>query len=395
MPHLSILLQTYNQAPYLAASIESILTQTHQDFELLVVDDCSTDDTPSVLRQYQDRGRVTVIRNQQNLGQHRSTNLHMEKLHGEFILFASGDDIYYPRFLELTSRTLAAHPQAGIVHVNGHVIDQGGTQRGLLSEERSLSVEARQLLSTECVLQGNKLLPLLLRQPLIPTHSGCVVRRGSIEKAGPFDESLPQAGDWDMWLRIALHDDIAYLSEPLMGWRRHPDSASATMQTSGQRADDLARLAQKLVSQYPAHIASYLKAEPSILLLGLVGILVKAYRRGRDDLVDDYVRKTQLTTVTARRQRLLTKELALQAWYAIREADDNHQSALDFLKYACAQLSARIAFAPPFREAAAHYWANDAYKAWRMRKGLRALRSGFRAITSSPTYIANLRWRSG
>lgn len=265
---VSILLQTYNQAGYLRKAVESLLAQTHADFELVVVDDCSSDATPQVLAGYAGQERVSLIRNSRNLGQHASTNLHLPRLGGEYVVFASGDDVYYPVLLERQLTLFAQQSGAGFVHVNGHVLSPEGQREGLISER--YVGRARDLLARDYHLGGRDLLRFLLCGNVVASHSTVMVRRESLDRAGCFDEGLPQVGDWDMWMRLCANDDAAYSAEPLVGWRRHSSSASVSMHQSGVTFEDYLRLARKLIREYPEPTRAMAHSEPYVLRWGFL-----------------------------------------------------------------------------------------------------------------------------
>lgn len=277
-PKVSVFLQTYDQAQYLGQSIESLLSQTLQDFELLIVDDCSPDDTQEVLQRYNSDHRITQIRNPRNLGQHLSTNLHSQRLQGEFVVFASGDDVYLPELFEAEVSVLEKHSSVGLVHVDGYIIDATGNRKHLISDRYSGTFRALSL--NGYVMRGLDFFKLLLKANLIASHSTCMLRRECLEKVGSFDESLPQLGDWDMWMRIALNYDVAYISEPLVCWREHDQSASARMRAAGRSKENRVKLAMKLLSEYPGFARKMAQSEPAVLDWGFLNPAWHACKTG-------------------------------------------------------------------------------------------------------------------
>lgn len=112
-PLVSVLLTAYNRAEYLAASIESVLAQTYGDFELIITDDRSSDDTLAIAREYEQRdSRVRVHANERNLGDYSNRNFAASLASGEFLKFHDSDDVMYPHCLEVMVRYLAASPPA-------------------------------------------------------------------------------------------------------------------------------------------------------------------------------------------------------------------------------------------------------------------------------------------
>jgi hypothetical protein len=337
-PLVSVLVQTYNQAPYLSASIDSLLSQTLQDLELIVVDDYSTDRTAEVLKQYQGSSRVALVHNELNLGQHASTNRLLPALRGDFILFASGDDVYYPTFLERAVRAIEPCSTAGLVHVNGHFIDAAGGVLGLISESTIYAADVRAQLAHGYCLPGTEFFDWLLQGNLVASHSACLVRRTSIQRAGPFDERLPHRADWDMWLRIAVKDDAAYLAEPLVALRRHERSASVNLQYSGESERDLVRLAAKLLTEYPTDYQMRTKRRPFILVAAFAGSVLATEDDAARVVRQHFSELLPLVLSNQSLREALIVRLAVYAWYHAAGRNRNHRAGLAAIQTACQYL---------------------------------------------------------
>jgi len=113
-PLVSVLMVTFNSARYVKAAIESVLAQTLGDFELIIADDCSQDDTWGVIQKYSDDPRIRIHKHEQNLGEYPNRIWAAGKARGRYMIFIDGDDILYPHGLELLVTTLEAFPEAGL-----------------------------------------------------------------------------------------------------------------------------------------------------------------------------------------------------------------------------------------------------------------------------------------
>lgn len=132
-PLVSIVLPTYNGSRYLATSIESCLSQTYPNFELIIVDDCSTDTTPDIIKQYVSRdNRITYIRNDKNKKLPQSLNIGFEKARGEFFTWTSDDNYYASGAIEKMVSTLQSNPSVGLVYCNYTTIDEDGKVTGTM-----------------------------------------------------------------------------------------------------------------------------------------------------------------------------------------------------------------------------------------------------------------------
>ena len=124
-PKISVCMPVYNGSAYIAFAIQSVLSQTYKDFQLIVCDNCSTDNTEEIVRNFKDP-RITYERNARNLGLVGNANRCLELAEGEYVYIFHHDDIMFPENLELKARILDEHPKVGLVHSDALLIDQEG-----------------------------------------------------------------------------------------------------------------------------------------------------------------------------------------------------------------------------------------------------------------------------
>src|SRR5215470_2496542 len=214
---VSVVVTTYNQAPYIAASIRSVLAQTYRDFELIVVDDGSTDSTVAELSRY--RGDLKYI-GQRNRGVAASRNVGIRHTEGKLLAFLDGDDLWKPEKLCRQVEAIEAHPSSGLVVVDGREFGPGHTIRETLMNPwvaKQLDTEDR--VTLRCYRE-------LIGQNLITTMSQVMVPRLVFERIGLSDERFPVSSDWDLYLRIAACYEVTFLKENLVEYRYLPSSAS-------------------------------------------------------------------------------------------------------------------------------------------------------------------------
>lgn len=231
-PRVSVVMGVYNGAKYLRESIESVLRQSFQDFEFLIIDDASTDSTPEILREYalEDK-RVRLLENETNLGLTKSLNRGLQVARSEFIARQDADDVSDPHRLEIQLRFMDTHPEVGLLGTGYDTIDDEGNvlQRG--RPPQSDTAIRWQMLFHNAFC-----------------HSSVILRRSILSKEGlSYDESLPYSQDVELWTRVLQHTAAANLNEPLVYLRRHSGNVSsmhgeeqtrlATMVAWGQMRD--------------------------------------------------------------------------------------------------------------------------------------------------------------
>lgn len=183
MSTVSVIIPAYNQGHFLAEAVNSVLAQTYAHFEIIVVDDGSTDDTAVVAHRFTDP-RVRYVY-KQNGGLSSARNEGLRHAQGNYISYLDSDDCFLPEKLQILTDELSARPDVGFVAGQAVPVDEHGRHIGKLFDT-PLPADSKQL------LLGN------------PLHVGSVLlRRHWQEKAGFFDESLRSYEDWDMWLRLA------------------------------------------------------------------------------------------------------------------------------------------------------------------------------------------------
>lgn len=223
-PRVSVLLPVYNDARYLRASIDSILAQTFSDFELIVVDDGSVDETPHIISKYLDR-RVRVIRNECNLGLAPSLNRAIAASRGEYLGRQDADDISLPQRFARQVRFLDSHPLVGVVGSRAVAIDEEGGRLHLMETSCS-DIEIKWDLLFFC--------------PFV--HSSVMIRRSVLKQIGSYTED-PEifrafVEDYDLWSRINQVALSANLPEPLLQYRYRRASASARAKAENERQLD-------------------------------------------------------------------------------------------------------------------------------------------------------------
>jgi len=203
-PTVSIVVPTYNRAHYLGQAIDSILSQTYTDYEIIVIDDGSTDHTAELVKAMSDP-RIRYIF-QENQGISGARNTGVQTARGRYIAFLDSDDVWLPDLLQAAVETLDTDPAIGLVYARAQAFDREGTP----------------------LPQKTGAPPKFADDPLqsalwgdFVTTITVVVRRELLERVGPFDETMKGNEDWDMWIRLARVSQFRFVDRVLASFRVH------------------------------------------------------------------------------------------------------------------------------------------------------------------------------
>lgn len=219
---VSIIVASYNHAGYLERRMESLLGQTYQNIEVLVIDDCSTDNSLDVLRKYESCSGVQLVARNENGGWVVVFNQGTEMSAGEFILFANCDDECDPTMVERLVEGMRANPSAGICYCRSLLIDEEGHPLGDDFSGRERTFRAR--CATDVLLDKNEMQRFLLDSCVIPNTSAALIRRACFNSVGRISSEYRICSDWLLYFDIVRHYDVAYIAAPLNKFRQHKSS---------------------------------------------------------------------------------------------------------------------------------------------------------------------------
>jgi len=211
-PTVSVVIPAYNRAHSIGQAIQTVLNQTYQDLEIIVVDDGSSDNTEGVVRGLKDI-RIRYIRHEKNKGATAARNTGIKAAKGEYIAFQDSDDEWLPQKLEKQMKVFEkVPPKVGVVYT------------GFL---RIVNGKKEYIPYSWVVQKEGDIHKELLKGSFITTPS-LVVRKKCFEKAGMFDERLPRLQDWELVLRLSKYYDFKFIEEPLLTSLFTSDSLSAS-----------------------------------------------------------------------------------------------------------------------------------------------------------------------
>jgi glycosyltransferase involved in cell wall biosynthesis len=211
MPKVSVIIPAYNAMTYLPETVESVLRQTFTEFEVLIIDDGSSDHIVQWVSQVTDP-RVKLI-SQANQGLPGARNTGIAHAQGEYLAFLDADDLWESTKLEKQVRCLDSNPAVGLVHTPMVLVNEQGNSTGRVMASNA---------------EGDVWQKLLERNVI--ACPSVMLRRCCFETVGVFDRNLRSLEDWDMWIRIASRYPFAMIKEPLAYYRQLPNSMSKNCQ---------------------------------------------------------------------------------------------------------------------------------------------------------------------
>lgn len=211
-PMVSVILPTYNRAEFLGEAISSVLDQSFKNFELLVIDDGSTDQTPQLVEKFSDPRLIYL--SQSNKGRSAARNYGLSNASGSHIAFLDSDDVYLNSKLELQVDYMNEHPEFDMIYTSAYCIDRKGNQ---FDEQPYIAVS-----------EGNIYKQVAFFRPLTITLPTVMLRREVLDAVGYFDESMERFEDTDLWRRIAKVFMVGAINEPTCLLRTHESNALVT-----------------------------------------------------------------------------------------------------------------------------------------------------------------------
>lgn len=276
-PTVTVLVTCYDQARWIEEALDSVLGQTFQDWELIVTDDGSNDDSADVIRAWCERheGVAQAVLHEENLGLTRTLNEVLPTCRGTYLAYLGGDDVWAPDKLVRLVAALEAAPEAAVAYSDARLIDEGGDELApsFLDDHDHRPAPEGQVF--EALLARN-----------VVVASSAVYRRAAIEAVGGWDPDLPFE-DWDLLLRLADRWPVAHAPGALVDYRIHDTSVTRSrfsLMLHGRMA-----VLEKWVGRDPRHdavILPYLRHQSWRLYkvhpdLGRAHVAV-AYRDARD-----------------------------------------------------------------------------------------------------------------
>jgi glycosyltransferase involved in cell wall biosynthesis len=259
MTRVSIITPFLNAGPFIEESINSVLAQTYEHWELLLVDDGSTDASTAIALTYAaahpDKVRYLSHEHRQNRGASASRNLAARHARGEYLAYLDADDVYLPRKLEVTVPILDAHPEVAVLY---SATEYWYSWRGRREDTRGDRVWRKYAATPNTVIEPPHMLVRFLQDGgTVPCMGGVLVRRAAVENVGGWEESFHRTcTDQVFHAKLCLNVPVMIVDVCLDRYRQHENSSSQTVARAGQL--------HAAVERYLTWLTSYVAAQPVV-----------------------------------------------------------------------------------------------------------------------------------
>lgn len=203
-PKISVIMSVYNGEEYLREAMDSILNQTFTDFEFIIVNDGSTDNSLKIIETYNDE-RIGIINNEKNIGLTKSLNKALKQAKGEYIARQDADDISLPNRFEKQMKYFEENPEVALLGTSAYIIDETGE------------------IIQKCVVLAKPSIKSLLKKNRF-SHGSVMVKKEIVDKVGGYNDLLRYSQDYELWLRIAKCYEVRNLTQMLYKLRSHNEN---------------------------------------------------------------------------------------------------------------------------------------------------------------------------
>jgi glycosyltransferase involved in cell wall biosynthesis len=233
-PIVSVVFTSYNHVKYLEQALDSIVNQTYKKFELIIVDDCSTDGSQEILKRYSSEfSKIKLHLLEKNTGSYvTASNYGAKYALGDFILFAQCDDFSAPTQIEKLVKTFIENPGVGVVYSRSNLVDKSG--HVYLNDYVSREKKFKKKCVNDAIILGHEMRNYLSFSCVIPNLSAALIQKKLYIESGGLSEKYLMAADWAFWLEMSEKTNFYYLSEPLNNFRQHETTIRSQVKIAKQ-----------------------------------------------------------------------------------------------------------------------------------------------------------------
>jgi glycosyltransferase involved in cell wall biosynthesis len=218
-PLVSIIVASYNHSRFLDERIRSLLAQTYKNFEIIVIDDKSTDDSASVISKYLGDSKIRVVQNPENTGWINVSNQGFRESKGELLLFANCDDSCSTTLVAELVSFFQNNKEIGLAFSRSWLIDDNGVK--LSDDFAGREARFRKICTHDLIINQALMKRFLMRSCVIPNLSATLISKEAFARSGGFLPDYKVCADWDFYFRLIENYPVGYIAQPLNNFRQH------------------------------------------------------------------------------------------------------------------------------------------------------------------------------
>lgn len=268
-PTISVVFTSYNHKEYLSQALDALLNQTFRNFELIIVDDCSTDGSQEILKDYAKKDeRIRLYLNKENSGSYvNSTNYGATLALAPYIVLAQCDDFAFPDQLQKLYSARMDNEECQVVFSSSVLVDETG--KAIDIDYNFRNRKFKEVVSDTCVIEHKVATELLLNECIIPNLGAALIDRSLYNEVGGLSTSYRVLADWDFWLKCSLISNFVYLKSPLNNFRQHKTTIRSSVKTELQ-LNELYDIFRKYKKKNKSQTNSDINKSVGLLFWGMV-----------------------------------------------------------------------------------------------------------------------------
>jgi glycosyltransferase involved in cell wall biosynthesis len=235
-PEISVIFTSYNHKGYLFQAIESLINQTFTNFEIIIVDDCSTDGSQEILKNYTNDKRVKLFLLEKNTGSYvNASNYGFSHSSAEFVIFAQCDDFAEKNQLFELIKYARMNKDVAVVFSSSNLVDKNG--EFILCDFDIRTRYFKKFHSENSIIGSSEMNNYLLNSCIIPNLSAALIKKTIFEEYNFFSNDYLVLADWDFWLKVSTKYDFFYIRDPLNNFRQHDTTIRNTIKLKRQACE--------------------------------------------------------------------------------------------------------------------------------------------------------------
>ena len=232
-PLISIVFTSYNHREYLRQALDSLVNQTYPNLEIIIIDDCSTDGSQEILKEYEHYQNIDLKLQTKNSGSYvKASNFGASFAKGEYILFAQCDDFAATKQIETLFNEFKKNPSVGVVFSKSYLVDEKGMT--FTDDFVGREMSFKRAVNKTGLISGARMKEFLSFSCVIPNLSAALIKRELFERVNGLSDIYLVVADWEFWLDMTEETDFYYVSEPLNYFRQHATTIRSSIKMKTQ-----------------------------------------------------------------------------------------------------------------------------------------------------------------